>query len=591
MVQDITHRGSSALAIMMWALLIAGCTSESTGDASPATGRDVGPTADAGAPDLGGPDAGPQDTGPRDASASEDAEAPDLGGVGFPDADLPDADLSDAFLPDAGPPPPHRCEGLPDPHPEVQWRQTDRRRLVVDVFPGRQGLRGRRVVIWLPEAYDQQPEARFPVMYLHDGQNLFDPREAAFGVAWDFETTTTRLIAEGQIPPIILVAADNTVDRTVDYTPSVDPGRGEGGGLPLYTEWLVDDLKPWVDARLRTRCQPLYTGIGGSSLGGLASVWILKTAQDTFGRAMAMSSSLWWDGEAALSWAPDIAGPWAEGHRLWLDAGNREGEGFEDAEGDGLGSVARHSRALRDALIAEGLRFGVDLAYLETPLDPHNEGAWARRLPDALAFLWGEADPGAPTELTPRVYGPVAVGRRRAAAADARLPHAGAVTLPGQAVRWGVDDEALAEVSLEGDVTGLAAGVITLEASSVEDPEIRGALNVEIGADPEAEIAVRFEITVPEGTPAEDTIYLGGSLPALGSWQADGLALGLSEGGAPLWIGEAALPPGAFEFKVTRGSWETVEKGANGEEIANRQAVAAEGATVEGVVLRWADTL
>ncbi|MFN3197272.1 MAG: alpha/beta hydrolase-fold protein [Bradymonadia bacterium] len=609
----------------MWVCAVLGaCTSESTGDASP-TGEggprrfdasmaplqpdgaiaeaDAAPPSteqDAEAPlaDGGLNDARPDDMPGEDAQVLDatvldatvlDATGPvSDGGIAdsnMPDSEMPDSEMPDSTPPDAGPAP-QPCALVDDPHPELQWID-DGRRLIIDPFPGIDALRDRRVIVYLPASYDADPARRFPVMYMHDGQNLFDPREAFGGQAWEADDTFDRLTAEGVIEPVIVVAVDNTVDRIWDYTPTVDPGEGIGGGLPVYGRWLTEQLKPFIDARLRTVCDPEHTGIGGSSLGGLASLWLLDNHQDHFGRALCMSSSLWWNDTAALDEMPALAATWRPGNRLWLDAGNLENGGF-DGDGNGLVSVVEHSRQARDLLIAGGLTFGDDLAYLETPLDPHNEGAWRRRLPDALTYMWApDTEDAPPAELSLRVYGDaVAGGVAVATAVDATLPSGARVTLPASALTFEVDDPEIATVTPGGEVSGLAGGETTLRVRLRAAPEVGTEGRIQVGGD--GTVQVTFDITVPPNTPPGDTIYLNGDAVALGTWQAEA-AVPMQPAGDRRWTLTLDLPPGPIEFKAHRGNWGTVEKGAFGEEIGNRQAEAAEGVTIEGTVLNWAD--
>ena len=120
----------------------------------------------------------------------------------------------------------------------------------------------RRVVVWLPPSYSPHGP-KSAVLYMHDGQNLFDAKTASFGVAWDVGTTMDRLIAEGAIEPAIVVGIDNTKDRMDEYTPCCDPKHG-GGNIDTYMAFIVDTVKPWADANLRpvgaTQPQPAAPG-------------------------------------------------------------------------------------------------------------------------------------------------------------------------------------------------------------------------------------------------------------------------------------------------------------------------------------------
>lgn len=247
----------------------------------------------------------------------------------------------------------------------------------------------RRVWIYLPPAYEQEPERRYPVLYLQDGQNVFDGATAFIaGREWEVDETAQRLIRERRVEPLIVVAVDNAgARRTFEYTPTRDARVGDGGGIAAYARMLLGELKPWLDARYRTRPQREATGISGSSLGGLAALWIGLEHADVFGRIAALSVSAWWD-DAVLVRTVDAL-PGRPETRIWLDIGAREGD-----------DAARPVQMLRDALVRKGWREGHDLHYEETPGATHDEGAWARRVPEVLAFLFPPAPQAAPPALT-----------------------------------------------------------------------------------------------------------------------------------------------------------------------------------------------
>jgi predicted alpha/beta superfamily hydrolase len=234
----------------------------------------------------------------------------------------------------------------------------------------------RRISIYLPPGYDDST-ARYPVLYLQDGQNLFDPARAFVpGQDWGLDETAETLIRAGAIAPLILVGIDHAgVDRLDEYTPSCDPRRRAGGRLAAYRHFLVDELKPWIDARYRTRADAASTGLGGSSLGGLATLEIGLTRPDVFGRLAALSPSLWWDRRCVLERARALAGHLDVA--IWLDAGTQEGPG-----------VLHHARMLKNILLRRGWRLGRDLHYREVAGGRHSEADWARRAPDVLRTLF-----------------------------------------------------------------------------------------------------------------------------------------------------------------------------------------------------------
>lgn len=234
----------------------------------------------------------------------------------------------------------------------------------------------RTVAIYLPPGYEASG-ARYPVLYMQDGQNIFDPATSYIGVDWGLRETCDRLIAEGKMAPIIIVAPYNTPDRESEYTPVRDDSEGGGGRGDLYGRFLVEELKPAIDARLRTRPGPRDTAIMGSSLGGLISLHLALTRPDAFLRAGVVSPSLWWAGEEILERAKTMRPPDPR-PKIWADMGTREGVHEVD-----------RLKKLAAILEAQGWAPGVDFSGAKIYKDAeHNEAAWRDRAGDVLAFLF-----------------------------------------------------------------------------------------------------------------------------------------------------------------------------------------------------------
>jgi predicted alpha/beta superfamily hydrolase len=246
----------------------------------------------------------------------------------------------------------------------------------------------REVQVWLPPGYGASPGRRWPVLYLHDGQNVFDAEAA--GGEWQVDETAQRLAEAGAIAAPLIVAVASGSERVADYTPRPMPdGRGglAGGGAAAYGRYLVEELKPLIDSRYLTRAEPAHTALGGSSLGGLVSMWLLLQRPDVYGAALVVSPSVWWAGETLLA---DVAAatlpPAAALPRIWLDAGLREGPQM-------VGGTQRLAAALRqrawDAAAAPRLQVFID------PLGGHDEASWAARVEGMLRFLY-PPEAGAP---------------------------------------------------------------------------------------------------------------------------------------------------------------------------------------------------
>lgn len=242
-------------------------------------------------------------------------------------------------------------------------------------FHSRYLERDRTVIVYLPPGYDPVAADRYPVLYLHDGQNVFD-RATAFGEEWHVDESAEHLITTGQIEPVIIVGIYNTGEHRLDeYTPTPEPNRGRGGHADDYGRMLVEELKPFIDRTYKTLPGAANTAIGGSSLGGLLTMHLGMRYPTAFSRLAVLSPSVWWDERVIL--AEVAALPRKLPLRIWLDAGTAEGV-------DTLDNV----RALRDALVAKGWTIGDDLAYLEAPGGEHNEQSWAARVDGVLTFLF-----------------------------------------------------------------------------------------------------------------------------------------------------------------------------------------------------------
>jgi predicted alpha/beta superfamily hydrolase len=230
----------------------------------------------------------------------------------------------------------------------------------------------RRIWVWLPPSYRKDTDARYPVLYMHDGQNVFDDA-TSFAGEWRSDETAATLIESKRIVPIIIVAIENNAQRMDEYTHTRSGGR--------YARFLLDELKPFIDKTYRTRSGREHTALAGSSLGGLISLYIASKYPDRVGMAGVISPALWWDERRLLAdVAKDTA--WTRRARIWLDVGTKEGA---DAE-----RYLRHTRELAGLLRTAGMQEGQDFVYREIADAPHNEAAWAARFDRVLDFFFRE---------------------------------------------------------------------------------------------------------------------------------------------------------------------------------------------------------
>lgn len=249
----------------------------------------------------------------------------------------------------------------------------------------------RDVLVWLPPSYGSG-ERRYPVIYMHDGQNLFDAHTSYSG-EWQVDETLTTLAPEG-LEAIVVGLPNAGQARSLEYNPyhfaEMPDLMGRGAD---YMRFLVETIKPLIDADFRTQPESSHTAIAGSSMGGLISLYGFLMYPQVFGLCGAFSTAYWF-GDRKLT--HDVLNR-ATGHgKVYLDVGTREGDIFDGRwstwkvrSDDPHESYVEGVLELRDALLKQGYRSGENLLYVEEADAPHHESAWTRRLPSALRFLLG----------------------------------------------------------------------------------------------------------------------------------------------------------------------------------------------------------
>ena len=235
----------------------------------------------------------------------------------------------------------------------------------------------RRVTVWSPESLSLGLGTQAELLILHDGQNLFDPDRAHRpGHTWQVAETVARLIDDGRIPPIVIAGIDHAEEgRILEMTPTEGdhPGAGQ---IHRYGRFVMEELVPLIEAEYGLETRTGRLGMGGSSLGGLATLSIAQQYPSRFNRLLVMSPALWWDDAVILKRLRRQ--PLAPDTRVWLDVGLKEGR-------QAAALVRRLRRMLTDQLDAGNVN-GVD-----DPVGDHTEDRWASRLPEALAWLFTPA--------------------------------------------------------------------------------------------------------------------------------------------------------------------------------------------------------
>lgn len=237
-------------------------------------------------------------------------------------------------------------------------------------FPSTFLSKPRDIIVWLPPGYEKERERRYPVLYMHDGANVY--------VEWRIDEIAKPLIASGEVEPLIIVLVPNggqPEDRFDDYTWTRPARAKSGGNADAYGRMLIEELKPFIDREYRTLPDAANTGMGGASLGALVSLHLALEHPGVFGKLILMSPAVWWDDKlllrdvGRLKTRPPL--------RIWLDVGKAEAP-----------SMVRNAQALRDTLSRKGWKRGEDLTYFELPDGRHAEAWFARRAGQALKYLF-----------------------------------------------------------------------------------------------------------------------------------------------------------------------------------------------------------
>lgn len=245
---------------------------------------------------------------------------------------------------------------------------------IIEDFPIPELNRTRDIWIYLPPNYEVSTTSYYPVLYMHDGQNLFDVATSSAG-EWGIDETLENLVEENQTEGVIVVGIENDEALRVDeYIPWEFDYNGDviGGEGDEYVDFLVNTLKPYVDANYRTLTDRANTGIGGSSLGGLISLYAGMKYQVTFGKVCAMSSSFWVADNAMLTYLNSITKEYDA--LIYLDMGQMEGQNAVNDMED------VYNRLLQMGYTQDQVNMVID------PDGQHDETYWRERFP--AAFLW-----------------------------------------------------------------------------------------------------------------------------------------------------------------------------------------------------------
>ena len=235
------------------------------------------------------------------------------------------------------------------------------------------GIQDRDLIVWLPPGYEADKSRRYPVIYMHDGQNIFDPVTSAFGVDWSIDETADDLIKKKVIEPVIVVGIYNTSDRMKEYTPG-DKGTA-------YMEFVVKTVKPLIDSTYRTKPDRKNTIVGGSSAGGIISFMLVWEHPDVFSKAICMSPAFKTPVSMAAGW--DYA-------KVVATSSDRKKDVFFYIDNGGVGLESQLQPGIDEminALKSKGYKEGKDFVVVIDPTAKHSEADWAKRFPNAVQLM------------------------------------------------------------------------------------------------------------------------------------------------------------------------------------------------------------
>ncbi len=242
----------------------------------------------------------------------------------------------------------------------------------------------REIYIYLPPGYEEDEEKTYPVFYMQDGQNIFSGYGEGPG-KWDMDLVADELIEEERIKELIIVGISNSNWRDEEYTPTFDEGEESGGYADLYLDFLLQEVKEYIDNNYRVRPFREDTAIGGSSLGGLLALYAGITCPEYFGKIAAISPSIWWDNQVIM----DMAEEWdvdPQDMKIWLDMGRYENDEDDEDEADPL----EQADMLCEILKSKGFKRGRNLRYFTDYKGTHDEYSWGKRIGKVMSFLFGK---------------------------------------------------------------------------------------------------------------------------------------------------------------------------------------------------------
>lgn len=438
-------------------------------------------------------------------------------------------------------------------------------------------LKNRRALnICLPPSYRNEPDRYYPVLYMQDGQNIFSGETSYSGSGWEIHRVAEDLASKGGIPELIIVGiAHKNQHRLSEYAHWDGEFQGKpvrGRGL-LYEAFLINEVKPYIEEHLRVQKGPENTGIMGSSMGGLVSFMIAIRNPEIFGKAGVLSPSFWWGGKGSSYTNKKITknikaiknSKKAKNQlplRLWLDMGKAEGEfskGFDEV----LKAIGSHSAFDKN-----------NMAVWKVPEAIHSEVDWMHRVHCPLLHLFGET--GNPQELFITGRSIIGLGEEGYGLDVTGIFDTGLAITPEQVIFETSDPEVL-RISEDGEVIPIKCGSSVIRGKWMGLEAYR---EFKVVSELSSKVTVKIHVLVSAQGEEEspEPLYIGVTGPK-------DYSLKKTEEGyfAILNLDRDSV----LSYKITGGTWNRVEKGAEGQDIPSRRLTASEDLTVKVLVEGW----
>lgn len=438
-----------------------------------------------------------------------------------------------------------------------------RGRIVVKELYSPQLSNTRKIRIYLPPSYEVSEPRRYPVLYMHDGQNIFSGSINIFGASWDVDTTAERLMSEGKIEEIIIVGIDNNSDRANEYC-HVAPKKIYAGRLGYtdsnvqkdpkgykYESFLIDTVKPFVDTNYKTLRDRDNTALMGSSLGGLVTYFIGLRRPDIFSKLGVVSPAFHWLNYDSLLELPK------QPLKMWMDAG------------DGEAHYIENSRKVVKNLMSQGMRPVKDIAYYHVPNAIHNEKYWNMRIHMPLLYLFGKiGHPISCNILGRKEFGLAGMEYRQI---NPVLNYADDLHMTALEGEYKIEDESVLSIDSFGTVTPYRTGSTGIkfiyDGCSAAD-------NFNVIDELSDKVTVKLRVTAPD---TDEKLYVYSSGEKELTKESDGT-----------YTGEFIVPRDwGIPFTVTKGDKHLSEADVNTGKYKSRVMYANDDMTVEIEIEAW----